>query len=103
MIASLKPEQGVSFLQIVRAQHAVAVLPQHALDRVLQLANVAGPIVSHHGPANRFADAAYFLRVLTAERLDEMRDEQWDVFAALAQRRQTDGCNLQAKVQILAK
>ena len=69
---------------------------------VLQLPDVAGPVVAlEHGQGLR-GDAAHLLAELLAELLEEVGDEQRDVLAALAQRRQVDRDDVEAVEEVLA-
>src|SRR5450759_3631337 len=84
----------------VRTDHRAGREHHGALDGVLELADVARPV----GGLERFQHArldavdplARALRVLA----DEMIDQQRDVVAPLAQRRDVDGDHVQAIVQI---
>src|SRR5580704_9967080 len=74
-----------------------------SLHKILKLANVAGPFQVrkslHDRRRNRFDAFLHLLRVL----LHKIADEQWNVFSALPQRRDTDGKDIQPIVQIAAK
>ena len=74
-----------------------------ALDGVLQLADVAGPVVIHQQPERAFGDLADVLAELVGEALEEMSGEQRDVLAALAQRRDADLDDVQPVEEILAE
>ena len=72
------------------------------LDAVLQLADVARPVVVEHlleGPPGD-ADLAAVLPVVLGQ---EVLREQWDIFAALAKRGQQDRDDVQTIVKILTK
>ena len=74
-----------------------------SLDEVLEFTNVARPGPSrqslHDSRRNRFDPLLHFLREL----LDEIADEQRNVFFAVPQRRNTDRKDIQPLVQVTAK
>ena len=69
------------------------------LDRVLQFANVAGPVIFQHQFAGFFGDAGDVLAKLAVVALDEKFDQRKDVFFALAQRRKKNRDDRQPVVQ----
>ena len=74
-----------------------------ALDDVLQLADVARPGVAHQGVHDRGRDGLDLPAHPPGEPLGEMADQQRDVVAALAQRRQHDREDVQAVVEVAAE
>src|ERR1700735_1049263 len=74
---------------------------QHrALDEIFQLANIAGPGIaceSFHGLSRHVGDG--FVKA-AAELLDEISDEQRNVFRALAESGNVNGKNVEAIVKI---
>ena len=80
----------------------LAVAHEHRpLDDVLQLADVAGPVVADERVDRRRRDALDLLAVIGRELLDEVVGEQQDVGLPLAQRRDEDGEDVEAVEQIL--
>ena len=76
---------------------------QHAFDDVAQLANIAGPRVALEF-GDRFGRKGTRLPViLFIELLDEVLSEHANIFAAFAQRRQHDGKNEDAMIEIFAE
>src|SRR5262249_14372048 len=74
-----------------------------SLHEILEFTDVAGPVPSrqslHCSRRNRFDGLLHFL----GELLDEMADEQRNVFFAVSQRRNTDRKDIQPVIQITAK
>jgi hypothetical protein len=67
-----------------------------AIDRVLQLADVAGPVVGGEQGQGLGAGADHALAFLDIEAADEVLDQGRDVLAPLAQGRRLDGEDVQA-------
>ena len=77
--------------QVVDPDHAIVTQHHHALDEVLQLADVARPVVLpevDHGVVRHLALPALVLGVVLVE---EVLHQHRDVGAPFAQRRQQDG------------
>ena len=74
-----------------------------ALELVLQLAHVAGPVEGHQQLEGLGGEPVDLLVVPLGGVFEDSLGEQRDVLAALAQRRQQDGKRRQAVVEILAK
>ena len=74
-----------------------------ALDGVLELADVARPVVAHQHVDRRRRDPLDVLPVLARELLEEVVGEQQDVRLPLAQRRHEDREHVQPVVEILAE
>ena len=86
-----------------QAQHAVRTHHDRALDQVAELAHVAGPVVAlerRQRLGGHLADRPSEARALAAR---EVLDEERDVLATLAQRRQPDRDDVQAVVEVLAE
>src|SRR5207248_9244791 len=73
------------------------------LDAVLQLANVARPIVRAQRRARAVADAQARLAELAREALDEEIGQWIDVVFPRAERRNRDGKNIHAEKKIFAE
>ena len=73
------------------------------LEDVLQLAHIAGPVVAHQHVDGGCRDAADLPPVLPRVLGEEVVREQHDVRFAVAQRRDEDGEDVQAVVQVLAE
>ena len=71
--------------------------------RVLELADVAGPVIAHQHVDRRRRDALDVLAVLARELLEEVVGQQQDVGLPLAQRRHEDREDVQPVVQVLAE
>src|SRR4051812_28408359 len=77
---------------------------QHgALDRVLELAHVAGPAVADQQVIHRRRQRLDVLLVALPELVEEIVAEQRDVLGALAQRRDAQRDRVDAEVEILAQ
>src|SRR3954468_6964264 len=76
---------------------------QRLLDRVLELADVARPVIRHDPAERGVADRADPRVGLRRELGDEVRAQPGDVLAALAQRRQLDREHVEPEEQILAE
>ena len=84
---------------------AAAAQRQRALDRVLELPDVARPVVRHQ-PAHRLLRERHARprRIeLAPHAIEEVLGEQRNVLAPLAQRRHVDGNHVQPIEQILAE
>jgi hypothetical protein len=68
----------------------------------LELAHVAGPAVAQEEVDDRRLDLLRRLPEVAADLLQEVLEEIGNVLAALAQRRQHDGDDVQAVVEVLA-
>ena len=89
--------------QVVAVDDA-AVADQHrALDDVLQLAHVAGPVVADQHVDGGGGDAPDALAVLARVLGEEVVGEQQDVRLPLAQRRHEDGEDVEPVVEVLAE
>ena len=75
----------------------------HLLDHIDQLAHVAGPWRRHQGRQGIGSEAIQRFLVLGRQFLQEMVRQQGDVFAALGQRRQGQGHDIEAVIQVFAK
>jgi hypothetical protein len=74
-----------------------------ALDKIFELADVAGPGIVRegvHGVGGNVLDG--FVEA-AADFLDEVADEEGNILAALAQRRDVDGENVEAVVEFAAE
>ena len=81
-----------------------ALADQHrALDAVLQLAHVAGPVVAHEHVDGGGGDAADVLAVGGRVLLHEVIGQERHVRPALAQRRQVDVEDVQPVIEVLAE
>ena len=82
---------------LVRQQH-------RALDRVAELADVAGPaVLLEHGHARPGVTPRHALAELAVVAIDVMLRQQQDVTAPLAQRRQLNRHHLQPIEQVFAE
>ncbi len=73
------------------------------LDDVLQLSNVAGPVVSQQGVHHLGGDIAYHLAVPGSRLLDEIPDQCRNVPAAFAEGRQFDGHHTESVEEVSAE
>lgn len=74
-----------------------------ALDEIFEFANVSWPAPVDHDFDGLIGDEGdAFVHALGAL-LDEIADEEWNVFAAFAERRQVNGKNVEAVVKIAAE
>ena len=91
--------------QRVLVDHGVTGAREHdgALDRVLELAHVAGPAVLGEALERGRRAAGDRLAVLLGVDLDEVLREQRDVVAAIAQRRHVHRDHVEAVVEVLAE
>src|SRR5947207_7983384 len=87
----------------VHVEHLAAPEDQRALDHVLELADVAGPPVALEDRERRGGHGAHGLAELRRPVLDEVGDEQRDVLAPLAQRRDVDRDDVEAVEEILSE
>src|ERR1017187_1690002 len=74
-----------------------------ALDEVLQLADVAGPVVALERVHGGGGDGGDFAVHAAGILLHEVAHQQRDVFAALAQRRDRDGKDVEAVIKVGAE
>src|SRR5256886_6390038 len=74
-----------------------------ALERILELTDVARPCVGEQPPVRLRLDPLDVAAVLGAVALEERADEERDVLAALAQRGDIDGDGVDPEEQILAQ
>src|SRR5581483_10993108 len=89
--------------QVHRPQERFLFQDHGALDRVLQLADVARPIVREQHAPRVVADAAHRLLELAVVAFDEEVDQRQDVFLALPQRRNKDGDDGETVIKVLAE
>src|SRR3954469_24890955 len=83
--------------------HFAVAHQYRALDRVLELADVAWPMVAGEHVDRRRRDPPDAAGVLARELLEEMIDEQHQVGFSLAQRRNEDREHVETVVEILAE
>src|SRR5581483_9409895 len=69
-------------------------------DEILQLADVAGPVILQKQPQGRWIDALDELVQMPAEMMQEVMHQVWNVFTTLPQRRDMNGKHVQTKVEI---
>ena len=74
-----------------------------ALDRVLELPDVAGPVVNFQPPHGFRLDAIDLLVHGLRETIEKLARQQRNIFAAFAQRRQMDGNHAEAVIEVLAE
>src|SRR5258708_38361375 len=74
-----------------------------ALNEVLQLPDIARPIVALEDFHRVIGDMVDHLALAFGELLNEVSGQQWDILFAFAQRRECDWKDIQAVVQIGAK
>src|SRR5215467_8085967 len=86
-----------------RAQDGFVLENHGALDGVLEFANVAWPIVCEQKTAGLGADAANRFLELAVIPVDEEVDEGKNVLSALAQRRDENGDDGEAVIEVLAE
>src|ERR1700740_349486 len=84
-------------------KHTVLGEDNCALCQVLQLTNVARPGVRPQGSHGFWRNAVDLLSHAVAKQLNKMRDKCRNVLTALSQRRQQNGEDVQAIVQITTK
>src|SRR5262245_62799186 len=87
--------------EVVGQQHGVRGQSGRPLDGVLELAHVAGPVVRDEEGHRLWRDRAGHLVVGGVVRLKEVVGEEWNIVAALPQRRQDDGHDAQAVEEVL--
>ena len=90
------PSSPSRIVDALRHQHA-------ALDRVIELADVARPRVIEQRLQRRRLEAAEVLPIALRVLPQEVRRQRRDVLAPLAQRRQLDFDRVQAEQQILTE
>jgi hypothetical protein len=89
--------------QVPSGEH-LRVAPDHrALDDIAQLSNVSGPPMSSEGIQAVLANTLNSFLVFPVEFLDEVLDEQRQIFEPVAQRRQLNGVNVETVVEVLAQ
>src|SRR5262245_1499168 len=89
--------------QVGEADLAAAAQHHQPLDQVLELAHVARPVVAHERFHGLGRDAARAELLLLAGLAQEVRHEQRDVLAALAERRHFDRDHVEPVEQVLAE
>src|SRR5438046_2339733 len=89
------------FRQRLRRDHAVGGEQHRALDHVRELADVAGPRVLQQAPQGILREAGRRLAGLLTVFPEEMLEQNRDVVAPLAERREGDRDHGQAVVEIL--
>ena len=94
---------GAGEVDGVRADLAAAGEQHRAVDDVLELADIAGPGVGEQQPAGLGRERPRRQPVLLGEAGGEVVGEQADVGGALAQRRDPQGDDVEAEVEVLAK
>ena len=87
----------------VRRHRVPVIEDNHRADDVLQLANVAGPVIGEQRRLGLGSERAQGLPVLTREAVQEIAGDQQHVALALAQRRQLHGHDVQPVEKILAE
>src|SRR5438093_11659305 len=83
--------------------HLAVASEYAALEDVLQLAHVAGPVVAHQHVDGRRRDATDLPPVLARVLGEKVVRKQHDVRFAVAQRRDEDGEDVQSVVEVLAE
>src|SRR5262245_18243958 len=87
----------------IRRFEPVAIDQQHRpLDRVAQLADVAGPLVLLERRRGSFRESAHMLPEFAIETIDVETGEQRDVASPLAERRKRNRHDLQPVEQVFA-
>ena len=89
--------------QLLRLDELAVGQDDRAFDDVAHLAHVARPVVLLEDPHRRGIDCRNGLVVALVELGEERLDQQREVVLALAQRRQLDGEDVEAVVEILAQ
>ena len=90
--------------EVLLADHVALHQDHGALDGVAELADVPGPGVAlEHVHERGGRDALHVLAGLGVELLDEVVDEERHVLAALLERRQPDGEDVEPEVEVLAE
>src|SRR4051794_13527707 len=89
--------------EVVDAQVGALAQDHRPLDVVLQLADVPRPVVVAQQPHCLGVDPPHLAAVLLGVALQEELDQERDVLAALAQRGQVDGHDVDPVVQVLAE
>src|SRR5580693_7760984 len=84
-------------------EHAVTRKDNRPFHQVLQLTNVARPRIPLEGSHGFRRNAVDLLPHAAAKQLHEMRDKTRNVLPALSERRQQDGEDVQAIIQVTAK
>src|SRR5947207_2618675 len=102
--AAALPRRVLERLRQVGEGDLLATRDEHgALERVLQLADVARPRVRQQAPVRLRLDGVGAALVLGTVAVEEGAHEDRHVLAALAQRRHGDGHRVDAKVEVLAE
>src|SRR3989304_5990447 len=94
-LAADRLRQGVNAEDLPRSEH------DGALHDVLQFPDVPRPVVLLQQRQRLRRHAAHLLAELLAVLLEEVRDQQWDVLPALAERREMDGDHVQPGEEVL--
>ena len=89
--------------QVLGGEHLVLRQRDAALEHVPELADVAGPVVGAEQGKRRLGHAGHALAAAGGRFSHQVVDEQRDVLAPLAQRREVDGHHLQPVVEVLAE
>jgi hypothetical protein len=89
--------------QVLDADQAVMAEDEGALDDVLELTNIARPVVSHEQRQGFGLDTLDRPALQAIEAADEMLDQERQILLAAAQRRQLDADHVDTVVEVLAQ
>src|SRR5437016_8552570 len=89
--------------QVLGGEHLLLRERDAAFERVRQLAHVAGPVIGAQPRERLLGDPGHRLAALTRRAPHQVIDEQRNVLAPLAQRRELERHHLQAIVEVLAE
>src|SRR3984957_12444303 len=84
-------------------EHTVPRKDNRSFYQILQLADVARPGIRLEGRHGFRRNAVDLLPHAATKELHEMRDQSWNIFPALSERRQQDGEDVQPIIQVTAK
>ena len=88
----------------MRQEYLIALCQQQsAVNTVLQLSHVSGPILIDQPLLRRRIQTFVFQAMVHLKFLEKMFDEQWNILSSLAQRRHPDRHHVQPVEQVVAK
>src|SRR5947208_3606964 len=88
---------------LIHGEHLSIREDDRALDDVLKLADIPGPVIGSKQLERRSIDAPDLLAGLLGKALDQILDEQGDVVGSVAERGDFDGKDIQPVVKVLAE
>src|SRR5437660_5133036 len=88
---------------LIHGEHLSIREDDRALDDVLKLADIPGPVIGSKQLERPSIDAPDLLAGLLGKALDQILDEQRDVVGSVAERGDFDGKDIQPVVKVLAE